>query len=194
MVFCEIAQELTSRGFAGPQQAWNLFTSLAGVRGEVDTEGFTAALKQLGFGAGSRFATLTSVEVRLLISSCDINGDGFIDSNEWCDRFSRALSRLQGEELVCDQPTAASDLQVIESCLTPACLASGRWPSGDEWSLSDHGVLLSKFRLAHARPIVTGTTTGTCTTCNATAAVATTDNIVTVSTLDNDDGDTKSCR
>eukprot|EP00966_Prymnesium_polylepis_P084648 1959761-Prymnesium_polylepis.1 len=59
----------------------------------------SAAVRQLGFGSGARLATLTPVEISLLVSSCDVDGDGTIDSNEWCDRFSRALVRLQGGDL-----------------------------------------------------------------------------------------------
>jgi len=107
----------------------------------------SAAVRQLGFGSGARLATLTPVEISLLVSSCDVDGDGTIDSNEWCDRFSRALVRLQGGDLVCDQETRATDLQVSGSWLTPSCLEAGRWPDADEWSLSDHGIVTSTFRL-----------------------------------------------
>ena len=151
MVFSEIAQELMQRGFAGPQQAWELFSGLTGMRSSVDVVGFKTALRELGFGSGARLATLTTAEIALLVSSCDVDGDGFIDSNEWCDRFSRALDRLQGDDVLCDAPTEASDLQVVESRLTPECLEAGRWPAANEWSLSDHGVLTSSFRLREAR-------------------------------------------
>jgi hypothetical protein len=41
------------------------------------------ALFDLGFGTGSGRPTLTAMEVDMLANSCDVDGNGFIDSVEW---------------------------------------------------------------------------------------------------------------
>ena len=40
---------------------------------------------------------------------------------------------------------ASGDLHVAHSRLLPDCLEAGRWPREDEWGLSDHGVVTSRF-------------------------------------------------
>ena len=47
--------------------------------------------------------------------------------------------------LLTDVPDEESDLHVEQSGLTPECLESGRWPNPDEWTLSDHGIVTSRF-------------------------------------------------
>ena len=37
------------------------------------------------------------------------------------------------------------DLRVADATLTPSCLEAGVWPTADEWGLSDHGVVSSRF-------------------------------------------------
>ena len=84
-------------------------------------------------------------QVSMLISTCDLDGDGHVDRSEWCARFGAALKRLSRESMLTDVADDADDLHVSESQLTPACLEEGVWPSADEWSLSDHGVVSSRF-------------------------------------------------
>ena len=83
----------------------------------------------------------------MLITSCDRDGDNCIDGQEWCDRFGSAVRRLTGERLLMDVTDDAGDLQVDHSRLTPQCLEGGVWPSADEWGLSDHGIVTSRFVL-----------------------------------------------
>lgn len=73
-----------------------------------------------------------------------------VDGKEWCDRFGAAIQRLSGEGLLMDAADESADLSVHHSQLTPRCLEAGRWPGADEWTVSDHGVVTSRFVLKHA--------------------------------------------
>lgn len=157
-VFSEIAKELLSKGFTSPAQAWDSFIGMTGVtmreasRDAINTRGFRNALDQLGFGSGSGLATLTEAEISLLISSTDAN-DGFLGRREWCARFQRALERLGTTQLVQDSTSALCDLDVSAASLWPSCLEEGRWPSIEEWPLSDHGLLSATFELSDSEDL-----------------------------------------
>jgi len=150
VVFSEIAGELQSRGFKTPEQAWDYFASVASLGGGVSAAGFAQALFSLGFGGGTGKPTLTAVEVDMLANSCDVDGNGFIDSIEWCTRFSEALRRLRYRGLVRDAPDCRADLKVVDAQIFPRCLEEGRWPQEADggWDLSDHGVVVSTFEAA----------------------------------------------
>uniref|UniRef100_A0A7S4BXS9 Calmodulin n=2 Tax=Chrysotila carterae TaxID=13221 RepID=A0A7S4BXS9_CHRCT len=141
MVFSEIAAELLKKGFTNPADAWDLFERFTGVRGSVDSGVLMAALRELGFGTGSTMATLTQKEVDYLVSSCDVDGSGDIDSCEWDVRFRRALERLNSVDCFQDVPYSDDDLVVRSATLYPSCLEIGRWPDDEEWDLSDHGIV-----------------------------------------------------
>ena len=114
----------------------------------LDAAGFRRALERLDLERGDALSTLTDAEVGILITSCDIDGDGHVDGVEWCARFGAALRRLSGDEgIVTDVSDAGDDLRIEEATLMPACLEEGRWPAASEWGLSDHGVLTSRFTL-----------------------------------------------
>ena len=81
----------------------------------------------------------------MLVDSCDVDGDGRIDSREWCDRFSAALRRLQAEELTQDVDDESGDVAVAAASISPASLERGEWPGADVWELSDHGYVTATF-------------------------------------------------
>ena len=85
----------------------------------------------------SRTATVTALPVPSAHSRCCMR----------CDRFAAAQRRLHGGRLIIDQPDRATDIAVVDSQLIPSCLEHGRWLRTDEWTLSDHGLVLSSFRL-----------------------------------------------
>jgi len=152
-VIQEIAQALLDDGYEDPIAAWQRFSRMArdkvwDVQGivedddSVDSEGFKRALRQLGFGA----APLTQREVDAVVASCDVDGNGSIDAAEWRVRFAAAVERLQGTvPLIQDQKDSRADLECVDSHLMPDCLERGRWPTEEEWGLSDHGVVTSTF-------------------------------------------------
>ena len=72
-----------------------------------------------------------------------------VDGKEWCDRFGAALQRLSGEGVLTEAPDDTADVHVVHSELFPGCLAAGRWPSADEWGVSDHGIVTSRFVRKH---------------------------------------------
>ena len=170
-VFSEMAEQLARCGFNRPADAWLYFRSLgeasASPKGEsieaadaltgsqklddatqpLGAEAFRIALASLDNERGDALSTLTEAEVATLVSSCDRDGDGCVDRGEWCSRFAEALRRLSGEGLITDTDDDAGDLHVEDSTLYPVCLEDGAWPDVEDWALSDHGVLTSRFIL-----------------------------------------------
>ena len=47
--------------------------------------------------------------------------------------------------LLTDAPDGSTDLHVEHSQLTPPCLEEGVWPAAEDWGLSDHGIVTSRF-------------------------------------------------
>ena len=135
-VIQEIAQALLDDGFDDPVAAWQRFSRMArdkvwDVQGvvedddSVDSEGFKRALRQLGFGA----APLTQREVDAVVASCDVDGDGSIDAEEWRVRFAAAVRTLETDSgpLIQDQQDSRADLECVDSHLLPRCLEKGKW-------------------------------------------------------------------
>lgn len=159
-VFRLIQEKLKAAGLGGERAAFDYFRSLSDgedSESEMEQESFTLADFELGMDqlglTGEDSVGLTRAEIKQLLESADVDGNGLIDYPEFhgmVRRMMRALEQSKKERMEDGNQTSAMNkglnLRVKDASLFPREMEDGVWPA--DYSLSDHAMLTVAFEVA----------------------------------------------